>query len=128
MHVLVIDDDALAGELTAAVLEELGHTTVLADSAAAGLDALAQQPPPGLIVCDLHMPGTSGLALFRQLRAGGVALPFVMLSADDPQAVLRQESALDACVLKDFDIAERLQRALADVAAHRQHATGENQP
>ena len=128
MHVLVIDDDALAGELTAAVLEELGHSTVLADSAAAGLAALAQQPQPGLIVCDLHMPGTSGLALFRQLRAGGVALPFIMLSADDPQAVLRQESALDGCVLKDFDIAERLQRALAELAARRHDSSGENQP
>jgi len=35
MHILVIDDDALAGEMTAAILDQLGHATLLVDNAGA---------------------------------------------------------------------------------------------
>ena len=36
MRILVVDDDAMAGELTGAVLEELGHEVVLSED---GVDA-----------------------------------------------------------------------------------------
>lgn len=128
MRILVIDDDAMAGEFTAAVLEHLGHSALLANSAQAGLAALAEQPRPEAIVCDLHMPDVSGLALFRQLRAAGVDLPFIVLSADDPQAVLRQEGALDGVVLKDADMAEQMQAVLAAVAERRPSLAAGRQP
>ena len=112
MHILVIDDDALAGDMTAAVLDELGHDTTLASGAQQALAALAEQPDIELLVCDLHMPGMDGIMLFRQLRADGSSRPFILLTGDDPEQALRVEPALDACVRKDVTIEERLEQAL----------------
>ena len=43
MHVLIVDDDPLAGELAAAILAEAGHDCRMVDSAAAALAHLAAE-------------------------------------------------------------------------------------
>jgi CheY-like chemotaxis protein len=127
MRILVVDDDSFAGEMTAAVLEGIGHEPLIADSGVDAMEKLAATAGAGagagtesgieLVISDMNMPLVSGIELFRELRAQGWTLPFILLTGDDPARLSREEPALDACLLKDGDLEERLPRVLADVLA-----------
>lgn len=117
MKILVVDDDALAGEMTAAVLESLGHEAVLADNGIDAAERLEADSAIALIVSDMNMPLLSGIELFRELRAQGSTLPFILLTGDEPAGLLAQEPRLDACLTKDFTLEERLPALLAEVLA-----------
>ncbi len=117
MRILVVDDDPLAGELTAAVLEDLGHEVTLATDALDAMARLAEEDGIALILSDLNMPLINGIELFRELRAQGSTRPFILLTGDDPEGPARIEPALDACLMKDFTLDESLPQVLATVAA-----------
>ncbi len=40
---------------------------------------------------DMNMPLLSGIDLFRELRAQGSTLPFILLTGDEPEGLLAQE-------------------------------------
>ncbi len=115
MRILVVDDDALAAEMTSAVLEDGGCDVVAVESADLALVHLAGDADFDAVVSDMNMPGLSGLDLFRTLRGRGIALPFILLSGDDPAALKALEPGLDACVAKDADLEAALMDAVADV-------------
>jgi len=68
LSVLVVDDDRLVLENTAAMLEDLGHTIVEALSGEEALALLRRTRTVDLVVTDYAMPGMTGLQL-----AGAVA-------------------------------------------------------
>jgi len=117
MRILVVDDDALAGEMTAAVLEDLGHDPLLAENGVEALEKLAADATVEMVISDLNMPLVSGIDLFREMRAQGIALPFILLTGDDPAGPRQQEPQLDACLLKDFSLEESLPAIIAEVLA-----------
>ena len=104
---LVVDDDPIAAEIVAAVLEDLGHTVLLAENALEALEQLQQRPDIALILSDMHMPMVSGIELQGQQQ------PFILLTGDDPQAFLAQEPRLNACLTKDFTLEESLPPVVA---------------
>ncbi|MEJ2529446.1 MAG: response regulator, partial [Gammaproteobacteria bacterium] len=57
--VLVVDDEPFVLRTTAAVLRRLGYTQVeTADNVADALKLIATtEPPIGLVMCDLNIPG-----------------------------------------------------------------------
>jgi CheY-like chemotaxis protein len=124
MRVLVIDDDELAAEMTAAISAEHGHETAIAGSAAEGMGLLEQDPRIDVVVCDLHMPQMDGLALLRHLRQRGRAVPFVLLSGDEPGAALRGEPGLDQCLVKDAMLEQTLGEALAAIGTRQAPQAG----
>jgi DNA-binding NarL/FixJ family response regulator len=69
---LVVDDDASLRRAVAAFLSDSGFRVREAACSAEALE-LAAVELPALIVLDVMMPGTDGLALLRQLRAGDEA-------------------------------------------------------
>ncbi len=117
MRILVVDDDPLAGEMTAAILESVGHDPVVAEDAVDAMTKLAAESDIALILSDLNMPLINGIELFRELRAQGSTRPFILLTGDEPEGPLRLEPALDACLMKDFSLEESLPEVLAAVAA-----------
>lgn len=122
MKILVVDDDAMAGEMTGAVLEGLGHEVILAED---GMDAVSQLNVSAdfdLIISDMNMPLVSGIDLFRELREQGNNLPFILLTGDEPAPLLAQEPRLDACLLKDFSLEETLPEVMAEVLSRRDAA------
>ncbi len=112
MQILVVDDDPLAAEMIAAVLDAEGNQVVLAASAPEGMEMLNKHPDIGLIISDMNMPLVSGIEFFQELREQGSQLPFVLLTGDDPDKALQKEPRLDASVLKDFNLDESLPRVL----------------
>lgn len=117
MKILVVDDDAMAGEMIGAVLEGMGHEVVLAED---GVDAAGKLNADGaveIIISDMNMPMVSGIDLFRELREQGITLPFILLTGDEPDGLLEQEPRLDACLIKDFTLEESLPTIVAEVLA-----------
>ena len=117
MKILVVDDDAMAGEMTGAVLEGLEHVVILAEDGIDAAGKLDADPAIELIISDMNMPMVSGIELFRELRQQGVNLPFILLTGDDPVMLRQQEPGLDACVMKDFMLDESLPPLIAQVLA-----------
>jgi PAS domain S-box-containing protein len=93
--VLVVDDEALVLESTAAMVEELGYETLRATSAEEALERLAARPEVVAVLTDHAMPGMTGAALAAQLRAERPALPVILATgyagawAEEPGAAPR---------------------------------------
>ena len=65
--VLVIDDDPAFAEFVAAIVESVGCRAIIATNGMDGL-RLAREFAPGLILCDLVMPGVGGDEVLQELR------------------------------------------------------------
>ncbi|GAB3358207.1 MULTISPECIES: response regulator [Giesbergeria] len=112
MQILVVDDDPLAAEMVGAVLQELGHHVLLAENAMEAISQLNEHPSIEMVISDMNMPLISGIDLFRELREQGNALPFILLTGDDPDKLRTIEPRLGACVLKDFHLDSTLPAAM----------------
>lgn len=92
LKVLVIEDHALVREGLLQALKSLEEDveTLGAQDADAALNLLAGNDDVDMILLDLMLPGTSGMALLGVLRKRFPAIPVVILSAlDDADTVTR---------------------------------------
>ncbi len=114
-RILVIDDHVELAENIAEILDGVGYTTIVAESAEA---ALARLPSLGVdvLITDYKLPGLSGAELLYALAQQGARVPAVVMSAyTDAQTVATARSA-GACavIAKPVDIAALL-AALQDI-------------
>ncbi len=79
-RVLVVDDDALVLAGTAAMVEDLGHSTVKMSSGVAALEFLNSGTEVDLLITDHAMPGMTGAELARQVRRSWPMLPVLVAS------------------------------------------------
>ncbi|MGC3995148.1 MAG: response regulator [Propionicimonas sp.] len=80
-RVLVIEDDPDAALFTCTALERVGGmSTVLARTAAAGLQALSEATFD-LVLSDIELPGESGLDILPEVHRLAPGVPVVMLTA-----------------------------------------------
>lgn len=71
-RVLIVDDDALLRRLFQHLLDD-EHDVVVAGSGEEALACIAAQPPD-VVVCDLMMPGMTGIELHQRVRDANPAL------------------------------------------------------
>lgn len=77
---LVADDDVASREFLAGLLGRLGCEVRHADTGEAAL-AEAQREVPDIVVLDVHLPGTSGYEVCRELRdAFGDSVPIILVA------------------------------------------------
>ena len=69
-RVLIIEDNADAGDTLKAFLEIEGHEVGIAQDGQAGLDLLLQGRFD-VVICDIGLPGMDGLEVMARLRASG---------------------------------------------------------
>lgn len=80
MRILLVDDNRMNVELFVAALSPEGHrVTVETDGPSGRARALGERFD--LLILDIELPGLSGDALCRELRAAGIASPMVALSS-----------------------------------------------
>lgn len=65
--VLVVDDEHDMRRILRRALEGEGHRVLEAESAPAAFDALERGDSPDAVVCDVLMPGQSGIAFYGEL-------------------------------------------------------------
>lgn len=89
---LVVDDGPVERLTGKALLEKLGFST---RTAASGEEALAllDQQPVGLVLCDVSMPGMSGMALLEAIQGQPHPPLFIMVTSHDD--AVHAQTALD---------------------------------
>jgi two-component system OmpR family response regulator len=110
-RILVVDDDPDIREMIIAQLSREAYD-VRAAGAVAEVRAALAEAPADVIVLDLNLPDGDGLALCRELRAGGAALAIIMVTARDSaiDRVLGLELGADDYLTKPFEPRELLAR------------------
>jgi len=107
VHVVVIDDQPRMVELVTGFLEENGVSAIGRHDGDSGLAAIVEHDPD-VVVLDLMMPGLSGTAVCRALRAAGNDVPIIMLTArgEVSERVAGLEAGADDYLVKPFALEE----------------------
>ena len=79
-RIMLVDDDAMVRETLAAQMEELGFATIVASSGSEAIALIESGIGLDALVSDLSMPGISGLATIRKVRALRPELPCFLLT------------------------------------------------
>jgi two-component system OmpR family response regulator len=124
-QVLVVDDEPSIVDAVATALRYEGFDVRVAGTGRSALSA-AQEAPPDLIVLDVMLPDLDGLEVTRRLRADGIKVPILFLTArdsiDDKLAGLAIGG--DDYVTKPFSLAEVVARTRAIL--RRTHGDGDD--
>jgi two-component system OmpR family response regulator len=114
MRILIVEDNPRILAFLAKGLREEGY---IVETAADGDSAFDKARTQGFdaAVVDVMIPGRSGFDLVRDLRASGVALPVLMLTARDrtEDKVEGLDSGADDYLTKPFDFSELTARLRA---------------
>lgn len=95
--ILIIEDDLDVSENISELLNEEGYDVIKADNGIEGL-ALIKSHQPDLIICDVSMPGFSGLEVLRNIHDEKIntSNPFIFLSAKTTKEDVRKGMNLGA--------------------------------
>jgi two-component system, OmpR family, copper resistance phosphate regulon response regulator CusR len=114
MRILVVEDEPVAAAVLAKGLREHSYAV---DIACDGNAALAQAGinDYDLLIADVLLPGISGLELCRRLRADGLTVPILMLTArgGPDQRVEGLDAGADDYLPKPYHFPELLARVRA---------------
>ncbi len=78
LKILAVDDDELVLLNTVAMLEDLGHTVIQANSGEEALQALADAEAVDLLITDHAMPKMTGMQLARRVASERPDLPILL--------------------------------------------------
>ena len=114
MRILVVEDDAAVRDSLARTLRFEGHQVDTAADGVGALDAVRAAEPDAMIL-DVSMPRLDGLQTCRLVRADGMILPILMLTARDGvgDRVAGLDAGADDYLVKPFALQELLARLRA---------------
>jgi two-component system, OmpR family, response regulator ResD len=111
--VLVVDDEPIVRDVVVRYLEQEGYRTLQAGDGDTARELLEREEP-NLVVLDLMLPGTDGLALCRWIR-GRSQLPVIMVTAlgEESDRLTGLELGADDYLTKPFSPKELVARVRA---------------
>jgi two-component system response regulator MprA len=111
---LLVDDDAPIRRMLARTLSAEGYDVETVADGGAAL-ASVERSVPDAIVLDVTMPGVDGLAVTRRLRAKGLRVPILLLTARDGlrDRVDGLDAGADDYLVKPFEVEELMARVRA---------------
>lgn len=112
--VLVVDDDDAIREALERALRLEGFAVETAPGGRTALEAVARRPPAA-VVLDVTMPDLNGRTVCARLRADGVRLPILILSARDEvdDRIAGLQAGADDYLVKPFAVEELVARLRA---------------
>ena len=114
MRVLVVEDEVALAKL---IRQGLIAEGMLVDVAVRGEDAvwMAEASPYDVVCLDVNLPGIDGFETCRRLRAEGLGMPILMLTARDgvEDRIAGLDTGADDYLVKPFDFGELLARIRA---------------
>ena len=115
-HIFIVEDDEDICQMITYNLEKEGYRVSSLDSGNGAARAMGRDLPD-LVLLDIMLPGTDGLDVLRELRAGPLteALPIIMLTAKSQEAdkVVGLELGADDYMVKPFSPRELVARIKA---------------
>jgi len=113
-RVLLADDDRAIRESLERALELEGYAVTSVIDGVQALSA-ARRDAPDVVVLDVMMPGVDGLGVCRVLRADGIRIPILMLTArvELTDRVAGLDAGADDYLAKPFELDELLARLRA---------------
>lgn len=111
MRILVVEDDLALSNLLVRALREEAYAVDLAQD---GQEAewLAYENPYDVIILDIMLPIKDGITVLKNLRAGGIYTPVLILTAKDSteDVVKGLDEGADDYLTKPFSLDEMLAR------------------
>jgi two-component system, response regulator PdtaR len=109
---LIVDDDAMIGELLAETLEGLGHAVCALENNVVDAVAAASRCRPDLMIVDVGLGEASGIAAVKEILRSGF-VPHVFVTGDVMRGVpLGPETVLIQKPFRVPDLELAIQRAL----------------
>jgi two-component system, OmpR family, response regulator len=114
MRILIVEDESLLANRLATTLGERGYVIDIASDGERG-DFLVSTEPYDAVILDLGLPRVDGLTLLERWRAGGIAVPVLVLTARGSwsEKVRGIDGGADDYLTKPFQIEELLARLRA---------------
>ncbi|MDS4020054.1 MAG: response regulator transcription factor [Candidatus Competibacter sp.] len=114
MRVLLAEDDPMIGDSLRKGLRAEGFTVDWVQDGR-GAERALETADYAMVLLDLGLPKKDGLAVLRDWRRGGLAVPVLILTARDavPDRVRGLDSGADDYLVKPFDLTELLARMRA---------------
>jgi signal transduction histidine kinase/ActR/RegA family two-component response regulator len=124
--VLIVDDDALVMTGTSAMVQDLGHTSIEAHSAAEALRLLRSGLQVDVVLTDHAMPSMTGLQLAECIQAQFPGLPIILATgyAELPADPITLGIPRLAKPCTQAEIAAAIQAAVATARPGTRYATG----
>ncbi|MEL6808516.1 MAG: response regulator transcription factor [Pseudomonadota bacterium] len=125
MRITLVEDNISLAKGISYRLEDAGHAVnTLHDGTAA--QAYLKDDGADLVILDINLPGTDGLALLSDMRKRGDARPVILLTAraDTDDRVRGLDAGADDYLIKPFEMAEleaRVRALLRRRAVPQQH-------
>lgn len=116
MRILLVEDEEQLAKVLAEGLKHKGYAVdMIHDGAKAYTRISLHRNDYDLIILDLMLPGMSGLDICRQMRAEGITLPILVLTArnEEEQKVSLLEAGADDYLVKPFSFDELAARVQA---------------
>ena len=114
--ILVVDDEAPIRDQLAVNLQHVGYRVSCAGDVSSA-EALLRKMRPDLVLLDLVLPGTSGLAFARRLRndqrTRDISIVMISERSDEQDKIAALEGGADDYVTKPFSARELLARVKA---------------
>lgn len=119
-RVLIADDSETILLLMRTRLEMEGYEVITAADGVEVIEAMRREvaAPPDILLLDAMMPRKSGIDALRELRADGVEIPVLIVSAhqDEMDAGAASDAEVSGYVTKPIDF-DRLFASIAELTA-----------
>jgi CheY-like chemotaxis protein len=117
LRLLIAEDEEMIANVLQAFLKRDGHTALLCRNGQDAWDKFAAEPSAfDALLCDLNMPGLTGMELARRLRSDGHRCPLLVMSGRITEEARQElfDLGVDAIIDKPFTL-EAVRSALARV-------------
>lgn len=118
---LIVEDEFAIADLLEMVLTDEGYRVLLAANGRQGLERLAAEPRPDLVISDYMMPVLDGAGMIQAMRESEAQrdIPCIVMSSM-PEANVRERIAgYAAFVLKPFQLATMVELVASVLSTRR---------